>query len=184
MPCDDAGGAVNARLRHRIALTLGWSLGLFLAAGATPSTPSIVAQVPGAPTSAKIVVAVMSARSPRTQAADDRWPNHLIVRPAVSPAKRQVGPGSCAYCGRDLNRTSGFVLGGAVRCLRCALCYWPMLRRSTVTAVVVGTILVAINQGAVLVEGTLGSRLLWQIPLTYVVPFCVATWGALSNSRG
>lgn len=59
-----------------------------------------------------------------------------------------------------------------------------MLRRSAATALVVGTILVAINQGAVLVEGTFGSKLLWQIPLTYVVPFCVAIWGALSNTRG
>jgi hypothetical protein len=71
-----------------------------------------------------------------------------------------------------------------VRCLRCALRYWPMLRRSTATALVVGTILVVINQGAVLVGATLGSKLLWQIPLTYAVPFCVATWGALSSSRG
>ena len=59
-----------------------------------------------------------------------------------------------------------------------------MLRRSAATALAVGTILVAINQGAVLVEGAFGPRLLWQIPLTYAVPFCVATWGALSNSRG
>jgi hypothetical protein len=58
-----------------------------------------------------------------------------------------------------------------------------MLRRSATTALVVGTILVAINQGAVLAEGSLASRLLWQIPLTYAVPFCVATWGALSNSK-
>ncbi len=59
-----------------------------------------------------------------------------------------------------------------------------MLRRSAATALVVGTILVAINQGPVLMEGTFGSKLLWQIPLTYAVPFCVATWGALSNTKG
>ncbi len=59
-----------------------------------------------------------------------------------------------------------------------------MLRRSATTALVVGTILVAINQGPVLMEGTFGSKMLWQIPLTYVVPLCVATWGALSNTRG
>ena len=58
-----------------------------------------------------------------------------------------------------------------------------MLRRSAATALVVGTVLVAINQGAMLAAGALGSRLLWQIPLTYAVPFCVATWGALSNSK-
>jgi hypothetical protein len=25
--------------------------------------------------------------------------------------------------------------------------------------------------------------MMWKIPLNYIVPFCVATWGALSNSR-
>jgi hypothetical protein len=51
------------------------------------------------------------------------------------------------------------------------------------TALVVGTILVLINQGGVLLSGALTAPLLWQIPLTYLVPFCVATWGALSNTR-
>jgi hypothetical protein len=58
-----------------------------------------------------------------------------------------------------------------------------MLRRSVATGFVVGTILVAINQGGTLAAGHLSESLIWQIPLTYVVPFCVATWGALSNSR-
>ncbi|HTD48643.1 MAG TPA: nitrate/nitrite transporter NrtS [bacterium] len=58
-----------------------------------------------------------------------------------------------------------------------------MLRRSALTGLVVGTILVTINQGAALLTGDLRASLIWQIPLTYVVPFCVATWGALSNSR-
>jgi hypothetical protein len=48
---------------------------------------------------------------------------------------------------------------------------------------VVGTILVSINQGGILLFGVLPASLLWQIPLTYLVPFCVATWGALSNTR-
>jgi hypothetical protein len=43
---------------------------------------------------------------------------------------------------------------------------------------------VLVNQGAVLLSGQPSWSLLWQIPLTYAVPFCVATWGALSNSRG
>jgi len=58
-----------------------------------------------------------------------------------------------------------------------------MLRRSALTALVVGTALVAINQGAVLLAGQFPPSLTWQIPLTYAVPFCVASWGALSNSR-
>jgi hypothetical protein len=58
-----------------------------------------------------------------------------------------------------------------------------MLRHSIMTALVVGTILVAINQGGAVLAGQLRPALLWQIPLTYAVPFCVATWGALVNTR-
>lgn len=36
--------------------------------------------------------------------------------------------------------------------------------------------------GMVLLKGPLPMVLLWEIPLTYTVPFCVATWGALSNN--
>jgi hypothetical protein len=74
------------------------------------------------------------------------------------------------------------MLGAAARCLRCSLCYRPLLRRSALTSLVVGTVLVLINQGGGLVSGQPPPSLVWQIPLTYLVPFCVATWGALSNS--
>ncbi|MFN8634536.1 MAG: nitrate/nitrite transporter NrtS [Chloroflexota bacterium] len=77
----------------------------------------------------------------------------------------------------------GFALGGETRCLRCVLLYRPLLRRSLVTALVVGTILVAINQGGLLFSGQAPASLEWQVPLTYCVPFCVSMWGALSNSR-
>jgi hypothetical protein len=58
-----------------------------------------------------------------------------------------------------------------------------MLLRSLATAVVVGTVLVAINQGTVILAGDFTPSLYWKIPLTYAVPFCVASWGALVNSR-
>jgi hypothetical protein len=58
-----------------------------------------------------------------------------------------------------------------------------MLRRSFLTAVVVGTFLTAVNQGSILAQGDFPSGLYWKIPLTYIVPFCVATWGALGNPR-
>lgn len=86
----------------------------------------------------------------------------------------------CASCDK---RTAGFVLAGLPRCLWCFLRYVPMLRRSLLTALVVGTILTAINQGTVLADGDFPGELFWKIPLTYCVPFCVATWGALINSR-
>ena len=57
-----------------------------------------------------------------------------------------------------------------------------MLRRSFWTCLVVGTILAAINQGTVLARGAFPPDLLWKVTPTYSVPFCVATWGALSNS--
>jgi hypothetical protein len=58
-----------------------------------------------------------------------------------------------------------------------------LLRRSVLTALVVGSVLVVINQGNVLLAGNFPGSLAWKIPLTYCVPFCVATWGALINSR-
>jgi hypothetical protein len=58
-----------------------------------------------------------------------------------------------------------------------------MLRRSALTALVVGTVLVAINQGSTLVTGHFRPALEWQIPLTFSVPFLVASWGALGNTR-
>ena len=88
----------------------------------------------------------------------------------------------CARCGRDRAGRIAFMLAERLRCPRCALLYTPMLRRSFYTAVVVGTFLTAINQGNVLLRGEVPMALYWQIPLTYFVPFCVASWGALANA--
>jgi hypothetical protein len=46
-------------------------------------------------------------------------------------------------------------------------------------ALVVGVVLTAINQ----LGAEMNASLAWRIPLTFAVPFCVATWGALANSR-
>ena len=51
-------------------------------------------------------------------------------------------------------------------------------RRSFVVALVVGTILNLINQGDALFEG--GHVNIAKIILTYAVPYCVATYGAVS----
>ena len=48
---------------------------------------------------------------------------------------------------------------------------------------VVGTVLTLLNQGDTLLSGSWNNTLYWKIPLTYSVPFIVATYGALSNSR-
>ena len=73
--------------------------------------------------------------------------------------------------------------GSSERCLRCALLFRPMLRRSLIIALIVGTILTAINQGNIIIDGHFPSALYWKIPLTYCVPFCVATAGAVLNAR-
>jgi hypothetical protein len=73
--------------------------------------------------------------------------------------------------------------GAEIVCLRHAVFHRRVLRMSIPTAAVVGTILTAINQGTVLADGQLPAVLAWKIPLTYSVPFCVSTWGALRVAR-
>jgi hypothetical protein len=55
-------------------------------------------------------------------------------------------------------------------------------RRSFVVALVVGTILNLINQGDTLVGG--GTVNWAKIALTFAVPYCVATYGAVSFRIG
>ena len=69
------------------------------------------------------------------------------------------------------------------KCLLCTLRHWPMLKKSLAACVVVGTLLTALNQGDTLLAGEWNSSLWWKIPLTYTVPFMVATYGAMSNNR-
>ncbi|MFB3124989.1 MAG: nitrate/nitrite transporter NrtS [Woeseiaceae bacterium] len=48
---------------------------------------------------------------------------------------------------------------------------------------IVGTILVAINQGDLLLAGTVSVAALWKISLTYCVPYCVSTYASVSAIR-
>jgi hypothetical protein len=57
-----------------------------------------------------------------------------------------------------------------------------VLRGLKVSAIV-GTILVAINQGDLILSGRLDASAAWKIPLTYLVPYCVATYGGVSAIR-
>ncbi len=70
-----------------------------------------------------------------------------------------------------------------VKCLFDALRHPPMVRRSLKVALVVGSLLTLLNQGNILFGGNWNDDLYWKIPLTYCVPFCVATFGALSTAR-
>lgn len=57
------------------------------------------------------------------------------------------------------------------------------LRRTVAVALVVGTVLCAINQVDVLVHGHVGAGLVLKMLLTYAVPFCVANYGILMATR-
>ncbi len=68
-------------------------------------------------------------------------------------------------------------------CLACAICYRPVLRRAIYVSLVVGTVLTAINQGDVLLAGALTPIVAAKILLTYLVPYSVSTFSALSANR-
>ena len=90
---------------------------------------------------------------------------------------RPAAGSPCDACGRAyarfffLFRTGS---GSVLKCGRCALRHPPLLKRSLGIAAFVGTVLLAINQGDVL----LSAR--WP---AYLVPFLVATGGALLSCR-
>ena len=58
-----------------------------------------------------------------------------------------------------------------------------MLSRSAFIALIVGTVLTAVNQGDVLFTGGVTATLLWKVPVTYAVPFAVATLGAMGAAK-
>jgi hypothetical protein len=105
-----------------------------------------------------------------------------VSAPAPGAATRQ-----CAACRRRQHEGGGFrlqtLLGSQTRCFLCTLRDPRLLRRSTVIALIVGSVLVVINHGDALAAGRGDATLIWKVPLTYVVPFVVATWGALLNTR-
>ena len=54
-------------------------------------------------------------------------------------------------------------------------------KKALMTAIVVGTILTAINHGDDILKGESFNYL--KIILTYCVPYCVTTWGAIHGKR-
>jgi hypothetical protein len=69
------------------------------------------------------------------------------------------------------------------RCGWHALVYWPVCGRAIKVALVVGTILMVINQGDMLLSGQLTMLIGAKIGLTYTVPFSVSTFSALAANR-
>jgi len=68
-------------------------------------------------------------------------------------------------------------------CIRCIFKNRAVIFRSVKIALVVGTILFAFNQGDIVLRGEFPSALIWKIPLTYITPFLVSIWGALSSAK-
>ena len=115
------------------------------------------------------------------------------MRQSEEPAHtRNLEAANCQNCGRTTRHGRAFVfrppgasptVAGTVKCILCGPRHRPMLRRSAIVAVVVGTILTLLNQGDGLFSGNWNNALYWKIPLTYCVPFLVATYGALTAAR-
>jgi hypothetical protein len=59
----------------------------------------------------------------------------------------------------------------------------PNRRRIGLIAAVVGTLLVDINQGSVLVSGSVDPLVWVRVALDYVIPTCVSTMGVLAGTR-
>ncbi len=68
-------------------------------------------------------------------------------------------------------------------CVQCAILYPSVFRRSLAISVIVGSLLILINQGDVLLRGSITSLVILKMCLTYMVPFCVSTISALSANR-
>ena len=112
----------------------------------------------------------------------------MLTRAARSDQTGNERMEICDSCRRKLENGKGYTVrtprGRVRKCLRCAMIHGPMLRRSLYVALIVGSLLTALNQGDVLLNQGVSGALVWKIPLTYAVPFCVATYGALANARG
>ena len=89
---------------------------------------------------------------------------------------------TCVKCHRPGRYRGAVDRQPAPLCTRHFVRSHTTLQRATITALVVGTILTALNQGDLLLTGDTTSAMLWKIPLTYLVPFLVTIWGALTRA--
>ena len=65
--------------------------------------------------------------------------------------------------------------------LREDFCRPGVQRRAWQTSLLVGSLLILINHGPTLWQGELPP--LWQIALTYLVPWSVSTWSSIAALR-
>ena len=107
-------------------------------------------------------------------------PNAVNVAATSGPegAREALAPGC-----RHLARARPYRFRGDPLCVVCAILYGPVLRRAIYVALIVGTILTIINQGDVLLAGEITPLVVAKILLTYLVPYSVSTFSALSANR-
>lgn len=89
-----------------------------------------------------------------------------------------LGQHYCGTCGTPLVSTARPVWSTVGEALR-VVAYGPHLRRTVTTALVVGTVLFAINQLNVVLAGNATGVVWLKSGLTYCVPFVVANIGIL-----
>lgn len=89
----------------------------------------------------------------------------------------------CAVCARPAHYELERGVAARAVCFRHLITARPVIRRAGLTALVVGSVLVAINQWDLLLAGDLSWRLVSKVALTYCVPYCVTTWGVLGGAR-
>jgi hypothetical protein len=110
-------------------------------------------------------------------------PNAVNVAATSGPERaREARAPGCRHCARARPyRFQGDI--DDPLCVVCAILYRPVLRRAVYVALVVGTILTIINQGDVLLAGEITPLVIAKILLTYLVPYSVSTFSALSANR-
>ena len=100
---------------------------------------------------------------------------------AATPESRLCG---LAACGRHASYAFPRPAGASVlRCGRHAPVYGPVVRQALRVAVVIGTVLFAINQADVLLRGEATPLVAAKVALTYLVPYLVSTYSALGVNR-
>lgn len=92
-------------------------------------------------------------------------------------------PSRCAVCTRAAHYELERGITARAVCFRHLISARSVIRRAGLTALVVGSVLVAINQWDLLLSGDLSWRLASKVALTYCVPYCVTTWGVLGGAR-
>ena len=90
---------------------------------------------------------------------------------------------NCSSCARNLGNVYYSRNMSKKLHFKCYLRNWGLFKRSLIASSIVGTILVTINQGDLIISGNYQIVMFWKIPFTYLIPFLVATWGAVTNSR-